>query len=257
MGEPQGLVASARRTGLSASAVAGYVFGVGTQIKDAFVLAFEPPPIEGLSMTGGFDGFVQAPASGSLKALEAAVQGLVAAAVAAQGARQRHDHVTRPACRRFASTLDREKAKLLGINVADVFDTLQSTFGALYVNDFNRDGRVFRVHLQSEAEFRARPEDIRNVYVRAGDGTMVPLNALVDDPRGHRAGGHRALQRVPVGQGPGRRGAGLQLGRSAGRDGGGRATGAAGRLRARLDGHLVPGEGDGRQLDRRSSWSAC
>ncbi len=75
--------------------------------------------------------------------------------------------------------LDREKAKLLGIRIADVYDTLQSTFGALYVNDFNREGRVFRVHLQSEAEFRARPGDIRNVYVRAGDGTMVPLTALV------------------------------------------------------------------------------
>ena len=53
--------------------------------------------------------------------------------------------------------LNREQAKLLGVNVNDVFDALQSTFGALYVNDFNRFGRVFRVHLQSEAEFRARP----------------------------------------------------------------------------------------------------
>jgi HAE1 family hydrophobic/amphiphilic exporter-1/multidrug efflux pump len=75
--------------------------------------------------------------------------------------------------------LDREKAKLLGVNVADVFETLQSTFGALYVNDFNRAGRVFRVHLQSEAAFRARPDDIRNVYVRAQDGAMIPLTALV------------------------------------------------------------------------------
>ena len=54
--------------------------------------------------------------------------------------------------------VDREQAKLLGVDVADVFETLQSTFGALYVNDFNRAGRVFRVHLQSEAAFRARPE---------------------------------------------------------------------------------------------------
>jgi hydrophobe/amphiphile efflux-1 (HAE1) family protein len=162
---------------LSAGAVAGYVFGAGTRIKDAFVLAFEPPPIEGLSMTGGFDGYVQA-RQGSIKGLEAAVQALVAAAA------QRKE-LANVATTFSASVpqihleLDREKAKLLGIKVADVYDTLQSTFGALYVNDFNRDGRVFRVHLQSEAEFRARPEDIRNVYVRAGDGTMVPLNTLV------------------------------------------------------------------------------
>jgi len=162
---------------MSASAVAGYVFAAGSQIKDAFVLAFEPPPIEGLSMTGGFDGYVQA-RQGSIKGLEAAVQALVAAAAQ----RKELANVTTTfsaSVPQIHLELDREKTKLLGINVADVYDTLQSTFGALYVNDFNRDGRVFRVHLQSEAEFRARPEDIRNVYVRAGDGTMVPLNALV------------------------------------------------------------------------------
>ena len=162
---------------LSAGAVAGYVFGAGMRIKDAFVLAFEPPPIEGLSMTGGFDGYVQA-RQGSIKGLEAAVQALVAAA--AQRKELANVATTFSASvPQIRLELDREKAKLLGIKVADVYDTLQSTFGALYVNDFNRDGRVFRVHLQSEAEFRARPEDIRNVYVRAGDGTMVPLNTLV------------------------------------------------------------------------------
>ena len=75
--------------------------------------------------------------------------------------------------------LNREQAKLLGVNVTEVFDALQSTFGALYVNDFNRDGRVFRVHLQSDAQFRSRPDDIRDVYVRGGSGELIPLTALV------------------------------------------------------------------------------
>ncbi len=161
----------------SAAAVAGYVFGAGMGIKDAFVLAFEPPPIQGLSMTGGFDGFVQSVGGGSYKQLEAATQALVAAAA------------KRPELAGVTTTfsasvpqvrieLDREKAKLLGVNLADVFDTMQSTFGALYVNDFNRAGRVFRVHLQAEAPFRARPDDIRNVYVRSSSGQMIPLTAL-------------------------------------------------------------------------------
>src|SRR5262249_15042129 len=64
------------------------------------------------------------------------------------------------------------------VSVSDVFDTLQSTFGALYVNDFNRSGRVFQVQLQSEPRFRAYPEDIRDVYVRAKSGELVPLTAL-------------------------------------------------------------------------------
>jgi HAE1 family hydrophobic/amphiphilic exporter-1/multidrug efflux pump len=163
---------------LSAAAVAGYVWGVGSRIKDAFVLAFEPPPIEGLSMTGGFDGFVQARGGGTAKELETAVQGLVAAA----SQRKELANVTTTysaSVPQVRMDVDREQVKLLGIRIDDVFETLQSTFGALYVNDFNRDGRVFRVHLQSEAEFRRRADDIRNVYVRAGDGTMVPLNALV------------------------------------------------------------------------------
>jgi HAE1 family hydrophobic/amphiphilic exporter-1/multidrug efflux pump len=163
---------------MSAKGVAGYVFGVGSQIKDAFVLAFEPPPIEGLSMTGGFDGYVQSRTGGDYRALEAAAQTLVAAAA------------QRPELAGVTTTysasvpqvridLDREKAKTLGVDVNQVFDTLQSTFGALYVNDFNRDGRVFRVHLQSEAEFRATPDDIRNVYVRTNGGELIPLTTLV------------------------------------------------------------------------------
>ncbi len=163
---------------LSARGVAGYVFGVGSQIKDAFVLAFEPPPIEGLSMTGGFDGFVQSRGGGDYKQLEAAVQQLVAAA----NQRPELAGVTTSysaSVPQIRIDLDREKAKLLGVNVAEVFETLQSTFGALYVNDFNRSGRVFRVHLQSEAEFRAHPDDIRDVYVRTGGGELIPLTALV------------------------------------------------------------------------------
>ncbi|MCE3284435.1 MAG: transporter [Steroidobacteraceae bacterium] len=162
----------------SASAIAGYVFGAGMQIKDAFVLAFEPPPIEGLSMTGGFDGYVQSRGGGSMKELEAAAQALVAAA----SQRKELANVTTTfsaSVPQIRLDVDREQAKLLGIDVAEVFETLQSTLGALYVNDFNRAGRVFRVHLQSEAAFRARPEDIRDVYVRAGDGQMIPLTSLV------------------------------------------------------------------------------
>src|SRR5690606_28800311 len=60
----------------------------------------------------------------------------------------------------------------------DVNVTLQSTFGAFYINDFNRDGRVYRVHMQSDAPYRAHPEDLRNVFVRSSNGTMVPLTAI-------------------------------------------------------------------------------
>ncbi len=163
--------------GMSAADVAGYTFGVGMGIKDAFVLAFEPPPIEGLSMTGGFDGYVQSTAGGSYKELEAATQALVAAAAK----RKELAGVTTTfsaSVPQVRVELDREKAKLLGVNLADAFDAMQSTFGSMYVNDFNRAGRVFRVHLQADAPYRARPDDIRNVYVRSAGGAMIPMTAI-------------------------------------------------------------------------------
>ncbi|HSQ68454.1 MAG TPA: efflux RND transporter permease subunit, partial [Steroidobacteraceae bacterium] len=162
----------------SPSALVNYVFGLGMGIRDAFVLAFEPPPIEGLSTTGGFDAYVQSRRGNDYKALESAVQQLVAAAAE----RPELAGVTTTfsaSVPQFRIDVDLERAKLLGVDLTELFATLQSTFGALYVNDFNREGRVFRVHLQSEPEFRARPDDIRDVYVRTASGELIPLTAVV------------------------------------------------------------------------------
>ncbi len=163
---------------LSPRSVVGHAFGAGTKIRDALILAFEPPPIEGLSATGGFEAYIQSRAGSDYKALEAAAQQVAAAAAK----RKELVGVTTTfsaSVPQMRVDLNREQAKLLGVNVTDVFDALQSTFGALYVNDFNRDGRVFRVHLQSDAQFRSRPDDIRDVYVRGGSGELIPLTALV------------------------------------------------------------------------------
>jgi multidrug efflux pump subunit AcrB len=75
--------------------------------------------------------------------------------------------------------VDREKALALGVPLGDVFDALQSTMGALYVNDFNKFGRTYRVQIQADAAYRSRPEDIGNVYVRSGSGDMVPVRTLI------------------------------------------------------------------------------
>ncbi|AQR65617.1 RND transporter [Aquaspirillum sp. LM1] len=161
-----------------AQSIVGYMFGAGMSVKEAMVLAFNPPPISGMSSTGGFEVYVQNRGNGSSKDLAAATQKLIEAA---------HK---RPELGHLSTTfsadvpqlfiqLDREKAKTYGVSISDVFDTMQSTFGELYVNDFNKQGRTFRVQLQSEADFRSRPEDIRNVYVRAQSGEMIPLTALV------------------------------------------------------------------------------
>jgi hydrophobe/amphiphile efflux-1 (HAE1) family protein len=146
-------------------------------VKDAFFLPVEPPPIEGLGQSGGFDAYIQQRGEGGPKELEGVTQQFIQAASQRKelGPMQTSFSASVPQIR---IDLDREKAMSLGVPVTDVFDTLQSTFGALYVNDFNRSGRVFQVQLQSEPRFRAYPEDIRNVYVRARSGQLVPLTAV-------------------------------------------------------------------------------
>ena len=164
---------------LQAPALVGEIFSFGNSIKDAMVFGFSPPPIEGLSATGGFEGVVQSHAGTDYKALEAATSKLIEAAAkrpelsgvfttfSAQVPQLRLD-------------IDREKAKQLGVNVDDIFSTLQSTFGAYYVNDFNLGGRVYRVQMQSDASYRAHADDLRHVFVRSQLGKPIPLTALGD-----------------------------------------------------------------------------
>jgi HAE1 family hydrophobic/amphiphilic exporter-1/multidrug efflux pump len=162
---------------LSPASVVNAVFAAGAKVKDGFFFAVEPPPIEGLGQTGGFEAYIQSRGSGSWKDLEAVAQKF------AQAAAQRPEltgvtPLFSASVPQMRIDLDREKAMTLGVPVTDVFETLQSTFGALYVNDFNRSGRVFQVQLQSEPRFRAFPEDIRNVYVRSKSGELLPLTAV-------------------------------------------------------------------------------
>ncbi|HEX7081434.1 MAG TPA: multidrug efflux RND transporter permease subunit [Gammaproteobacteria bacterium] len=163
--------------GMSSQEVAAALFAAGTAIEDAFIFSLSPPPIEGMSNTGGFEGFVQMRSGSDYAALEQATQALVAAAAARPeliGVGTSYSAQVP----RVQIDVDVSKAKLLGVDMDDVNVTLQSTFGAFYVNDFNRDGRVYRVQLQSEAKYRAHPEDVRDVYVRSSSGAMLPLTAI-------------------------------------------------------------------------------
>jgi HAE1 family hydrophobic/amphiphilic exporter-1/multidrug efflux pump len=165
--------------GMSASEVAGELFGAGMSIRDAFIFSLSPPAIQGLSNTGGFEGFIQARVGNDYQGLEAVTQKFIAAAA-------KRPEVTgvgtsySAGVPRVEVNVDLEKAKLLGISMDDVNLTLQSTFGALYVNDFNRNGRVYRVQMQSEADYRAHPEDLRDVYVKSSQGAMIPLTAVAE-----------------------------------------------------------------------------
>ncbi|MDS4026662.1 MAG: multidrug efflux RND transporter permease subunit [Candidatus Contendobacter sp.] len=148
------------------------------QIKEAQVVLFNPPPIPGMSNTGGFEFWVQDRGGAGPKTLEEAVQKLIAKA------KEKPElgplaTTFRASSQQLFVELDREKARALNVPINDVFDLLQGIFSSIYVNDFNKLGRTFRVMLQADTQYRTRPEDISQVYVRSTTGQMIPLSALV------------------------------------------------------------------------------
>ncbi|STQ88217.1 efflux RND transporter permease subunit [Helicobacter pullorum] len=148
------------------------------QNPNAVIFALNPPPIMGLSLTDGFEMYIQNRTGGSIQDLQKYTQ------LVLQEAQKRPEltgvrttlSVNVP---QYNVQLDRQKAKSLGVNIDDVFTTLQSTFGSYYVNDFNLYGRTFKVSMQSESEFRETPNDLRNVFVRSSNGDLIPISSLV------------------------------------------------------------------------------
>jgi multidrug efflux pump len=167
---------------LDARNLPGPFMGLNAGIKDAMVLAFNPPPIMGMSTTGGFEVYVQDRTGAGYTALAQATQALAAAAAKRPelaGVRSMFN----TAIPQYKIDVDREKAKALGVPITSIFEAMQATFGSLYVNDFTLYGRNYRVSLASEGDFRQRPEDLRYVFVRGGDGAMIPIDALVKTRR--------------------------------------------------------------------------
>ncbi|WP_419768231.1 efflux RND transporter permease subunit [Arcobacter sp.] len=152
--------------------------GAFSQIAAASIFTVNPPPIFGLSLTGGFEMYLQDRTGGSLNDLNGVVQKVIDAA------RKRPEltmvrSTLNTAVPQYEMTLDREKAKSLGISINDVFRTLQSTFGTYYVNDFNLFGRTYQVNVQSDTDFREKPEDMKDVFVRSNSGKLIPISSLV------------------------------------------------------------------------------
>jgi multidrug efflux pump len=163
---------------LDARSLARAFGGLNSKFKDGIVIGFNPPPIQGMSTTGGFEFYLQDRSGGSLVALSQAANRIVQAA-AQQPELQGVSTTFSTSVPQYRIDVDREKAKSIGIPITTVFDTMQSSFGSLYVNDFTLFGRTYRVSLSSEAEFRETPGDLRHVFVRSDSSAMVPLNELV------------------------------------------------------------------------------
>ncbi|MGZ2747432.1 efflux RND transporter permease subunit [Burkholderia stagnalis] len=166
------------RHGLSADAIAAALNRQYGGIKGAFIAVFPPPAVFGLGTLGGFKLQIEdRGAVGYTRLADAAREFIAQMKNAPEFGRVFTNYqVNVP---QLNVDLDRVKAKQLGVSVTDVFNTMQVYLGSLYVNDFNRFGRVYQVRVQADAPFRQRADDILQLKTRNAAGEMVPLSSLV------------------------------------------------------------------------------
>ena len=147
-------------------------------IPGARAFAFGPPPLPGYGNVSGFTMQLQDRSGGTIDDLAGYVKQLQAAA-AKRPEIARLTTTFNPATPQVKVELDREKCRTLNVPVDSVFATLQTYLSGLYVNDFVKFGKVYKVFLQAESEFTSKPDDIGKFYVRSNDGNMIPLSTLV------------------------------------------------------------------------------
>ena len=161
----------------SASDIVKKLFGIGMMQPDGLAIAFNPPSIRGLGNSGSMEIYVQSRSDTDPLRLFVAVN-LFIEALKKEPRLTDINSFFRPNVPQIFIEVDEAKAMSLGIPISSIYDTLQSTMGSLYVNDFNKSGRTYRVQLQAEAPYRMSPDDLGKVYVRSNTGAMIPLSAI-------------------------------------------------------------------------------
>ncbi len=162
---------------LSAKAIAGALNRKFSQIQGAYIAVFPPPPVQGLGTIGGFRMQVEDRSQAGFKPLNKQLHGLLAAArqTPALAGLFSSYQINVP---QIDVKVDREKAKLEGVNLSDAFQTMQAYLGSFYVNDFNLFGRTYQVNVSAEPRFRSGLTDITQLKTRNAAGELVPLGSF-------------------------------------------------------------------------------
>lgn len=160
-----------------ADALTGPFNGMLWGSKESMSFVVNVPPIMGLSMTGGFEMYLQNKSGKSYSQIEEDVKKVVAAASARPDLTSVRSTLETN-YRQFKIDVDRQKAQMFGVSESEIFSAIGSTFGSYYVNDFNLFGKSYRVYARGEEGFRNNPEDLRKIYVRSKGGEMIPLNSV-------------------------------------------------------------------------------
>ncbi|WP_017938281.1 efflux RND transporter permease subunit [Zestomonas thermotolerans] len=170
--------AERRDPALSGAAIAAELNRQFADIQEARIAIFPPPPVRGLGTIGGFRVQVEDRGGLGYEALYQEVQNVIAKSreVPELAGLFTTYQVNVP---QVDAAIDREKAKTHGVEIDDIFTTLQVYLGSLYANDFNRFGRTYQVNVQAEQQFRLEPEQIGQLKVRNNRGEMVPLATFI------------------------------------------------------------------------------
>jgi len=148
-------------------------------LSEGLGIAVVPPPIRGMSLTGGFEMYVQDRTGGRITDLNNYVQAILQKAAQDPVLTQMRTTLNTN-IPQYELKVNKEKAKALGVSIADLFTSLSTTFGSYYVNDFNMYGKSYRVNIQAKADFRENPKNLANIFVRSQtSGDMIPLSTLV------------------------------------------------------------------------------
>ncbi|HLS85235.1 MAG TPA: multidrug efflux RND transporter permease subunit [Burkholderiales bacterium] len=163
---------------LSGGAIAAEVNKRLAGIQEAFIAVFPPPPVNGLGTIGGFKLQIEDRANLGDQALYEAAMAMQAKAWQAPELAGVFSSFQINVPQLYAD-VDRARAKRLGVPLTDVFETMQINLGSVYVNDFNRFGKTYRVIVQADAPYRSSAEDIAALKTRNAEGELVPLGAVL------------------------------------------------------------------------------
>jgi hydrophobe/amphiphile efflux-1 (HAE1) family protein len=167
----------AEHPGQSAAAIQGTLFGKLASVEEAQMIVVMPPPVSGIGNAGGYRMMIEDRGGRGYEALQGAVYAMMGAANQTPGLKQVYSLFETSTPQLFLD-IDRTKAQLLGVNIADVFSTLQTYIGSSYVNDFNLFGRTYRVQAQADAPYRLTPDDLLRLRVKNAEGQLVPLGSF-------------------------------------------------------------------------------
>ncbi len=164
----------------SVDAVLGMVYGITGQIvKDGRVIAFAPPMITGYSTTNGFELKMQDKTGGDINQFFAVVQGFLAQ-LNQQPEIQMAYTTFNPTFPQYKIDIDAAKAQKAGLSTSTILSTLQGYYGSMYVSNFNRFGKIYRVMMQAPPQARVSPETLKNIKVRSANGSMASLENFIN-----------------------------------------------------------------------------